>query len=58
MSGYQTLECFTATVPTQGVYGRLVHVGETFNRFAVFRAVSCTKIRLAAGIGPDQLGKL
>jgi len=28
--GYQTLECFIATLPT----GRLVHVGEIFNRFA------------------------
>ena len=35
-SGYQTLECFIATLPTSGVYGRLVHVGETFNRFADF----------------------
>ena len=36
-SGYQTLEeCFIATLPTAGVYGRLVHVGETFNRFADF----------------------
>jgi len=24
-SGYQTLECFIATLPTYGVYGRLVH---------------------------------
>ena len=31
-SGYQTLECFTATLPT----GRLVHVGETCNRLADF----------------------
>ena len=31
-SGYQTLECFIATLPT----GRLVHVGETFNRFVDF----------------------
>ena len=29
-SGYQTLECFIATLPT----GRLVRVGETCNRFA------------------------
>ena len=35
-SGYQTLECFSATLPTQGVYGCLVCVGETFNRFADF----------------------
>ena len=35
-SGYQTLECFIATLPTAGVCGRLVHVGETFNRFAYF----------------------
>ena len=35
-SGYQSLECFVATLPTWGVYGRLVHVGETFNRFADF----------------------
>jgi len=33
-SGYQTLECFIATLPTWGVYGRLVHVAETCNRFA------------------------
>ena len=31
-SGYQTLECFIATLTT----GRLVHVGETFNRSADF----------------------
>jgi len=35
-SGCQTLECFVATLPTQGVYGRLVRVDETFNRFAGF----------------------
>ena len=35
-SGYQTLECFIATLPTQGLSGRLVHVGETFNAFADF----------------------
>jgi len=35
-SRYQRLECFIATLPTQGVYGRLVHVDETFNRFADF----------------------
>jgi len=35
-SRYQTLDCFIATLPTQGVYGRLVHVGETLNRFADF----------------------
>jgi len=35
-SGYQTLECFIATLPTWGVYGRLVHVAETCNRFADF----------------------
>ena len=29
-SGYQTLECVIATLLTQGVYGRLVHVGEIF----------------------------
>ena len=29
-SGYQTLECFIATLPT----GRLVNAGETCNRFA------------------------
>ena len=28
---YQTVECFIATLPISGVYGRLVHVGETFN---------------------------
>ena len=33
-SGYQTLECFIATPPTQGVHVRFVYVGETFNRFA------------------------
>ena len=33
-SRYQTLECFIATLPTWGVYGRLVHVAETINRFA------------------------
>jgi len=32
ISGYQTLECLIATLPT----GRHVHVGETFNRFAGF----------------------
>jgi len=31
-SGCPTLECFVATLPT----GRLVRVGETFNRFADF----------------------
>ena len=31
--GYQTLECFIATLPT---YGRLVHLGETLNRLADF----------------------
>jgi len=36
-SGYQTLECFIATLPTAGVYWRRVHVGETFNRFADYR---------------------
>jgi len=35
-SGYRTLECFIATLLTWGVYGRLVHVGETFDRFADF----------------------
>jgi len=35
-SGYQTLECFVATLPTYGVYGRLVYVGETFDKFADF----------------------
>jgi len=35
-SGYQTLECFIATLPTWGVCGRLVHVGETFYSFADF----------------------
>ena len=33
-SGHQTPECFIATRATQGVYGRLVHAGETFNTFA------------------------
>jgi len=35
-SGHQRLECFIATLPTYGVYGRLVHLAETFNRFADF----------------------
>jgi len=35
-SGYQTLECFIATLPNWGEYGRLVHVGETFHRSADF----------------------
>jgi len=35
-SGYQTLERFIATLATSGVYERLVHVAETFNRFADF----------------------
>jgi len=30
-SGHQTPECFIATRATHGVYGRLVHAGETFN---------------------------
>jgi len=29
-SGHQRLECFIATLPTYGVYGRLVHLAETF----------------------------
>ena len=33
-SGYQTLECFAATLPTQGVYGRLVPVGCEFHKNA------------------------
>jgi len=38
---------FIATLPIKGVYGgRLVHMGKTLNRFG---AVSCTKVRLAAG---------
>ena len=55
-SRYQTLDCFIATLPTYGVYGSLVHVGETF------WTVSCTKMRLAAGdsiwifvLGPEFL---
>jgi len=56
-SGYQTLECFIATLPTYGVYGRLVHTDETFNRFADW-AVNCTKMRLAAGFQPDLLEEL
>jgi len=36
------------------VYGCLVHVGETFNRFADFGLY--TKMRLAAGLRPDPLG--
>ena len=51
-SGHQTLECCIVTLPT---YGRLVHVGETFNRFW---AVNCIKMRLAAGLRPDSLGEL
>ena len=35
-SGHQTLECFIATLPTQGVHVRFVYVGETFDRFADF----------------------
>jgi len=35
------------------LYGRLVHVGETFNGF---QAVNYTKMRLAAGLCPDPLG--
>ena len=35
-SVYRTLECVVATLPTRGVYGRLVRVGETVNRFADF----------------------
>jgi len=57
-SGYQSRECFVATLPTKGVYGRLVHVGETFNRFADFGAVSCTKMRLATGLRQDPLEEL
>jgi len=30
-SGYKTPECFIATLPTWGEYGRLVHAGENFN---------------------------
>jgi len=57
-SGYQTLSNVLSTLPTKGVYGRLVHVGETFNRFADFGAVSCTKMRLAAGLRQDPLEEL
>jgi len=33
------------------LYGRLVHAGENFNRFAgQIRAVNCTKMLLAAGL--------
>jgi len=50
-SGCQTLECVVAKLATQGVYGRLVHVGETFN--SILWAVNCTKMFLAAGLHPD-----
>jgi len=35
------------------LYGHLVHVGETFNKFC---AQNCTKVRLAAALRPDPLG--
>jgi len=35
------------------LHGRLVRVGETFNRFADF-ALNCTKMRLAAGLHPGN----
>jgi len=35
------------------LYGRLVHVGETFNRFAEFGGC---ELRLATGLRPDPLG--
>ena len=57
-SGYQTLSNVLSTLPTKGVYGRLVRVGETFNRFADFGAVSCTKMRLAAGLRQYPLEEL
>ena len=44
--------------PSSMLYGSLVHVGETFNRFGCrFGAVNCTKMRLAAGLRPDPLGE-
>jgi len=40
------------------LYGRLVHVGETFNRFADFGLWGAQKMRLTAGFCPDPLGEL
>ena len=40
------------------LYGRLVHVGGSFNRFADFGAVICTKMRLVARLCPDLLCNL
>jgi len=47
-SGYQTLECFIATLPTWGVYGRLVHVGEHFNRL-ILQILGCELHKNAFG---------
>ena len=44
-SGYRTLECFIATLPTEKVFGCFVHVGETFNRPADFGLWIAQKIR-------------
>ena len=51
----QTCTKFTSNHNSQllMLYGRLVHVGETFNGF---QAVNYTKMRLAAGLCPDPLG--
>ena len=58
-SGHQRLECFIATLPTYGVYGRLVHLAETFNRFADFGLwIAHDKMRLGAWIRPEPLGEL
>ena len=35
--------------------GRFVHVGKTLTDLQ-FWAANCTKMRLAAGLGPDPLG--
>jgi len=56
-SGYQTLECFIATLPTWGVYGRLVHVGENFNRL-ILQILGCELHKMAAGLCPGPLGEL
>ena len=52
-----TLKCFiaTLTLPVLGVYGRLVHVGETLNRFW---AVDCTKNAFGGRARPDPPGEL
>ena len=40
------------------LYGRPVHVGETFDRFADFRLWIAKKMRLASGPRPDPLEEL